>query len=211
MLYWKRVKKSQYKKASTFGNIPPTILRESKESCSETLAELFNNTSLTSSFPTELKIADVSPDFKKDDPLKAKNYKHVTALPVVSKIFKRILHKQMSLHVDGFLSPYLCGYRKWFSTQQTLISLLEKWKIGSDRKGYVGAILMELSKAFDTLNHDLLIPKLHAYGFSEESLKLPDKSLAKNKGQYQFQQLVWASPRSTTRISPWTCTLQYFY
>ena len=60
----------------------------------------------------------------------------------------------------------------------------------SDRKGYVGAILMELSKAFDTLNHDLLIPKLHAYGFSEESLKLPDKSLAKNKGQYQFQQLV---------------------
>ena len=77
----------------------------------------------------------------------------------------------MNLHVDRFLSPYLCGYRKGFSTRQVLISLLEKWKIVLDRKGYSGAILMDLSKALGTLNDDLLIAKLHAYGFSEESLK----------------------------------------
>ena len=51
----------------------------------------------------------------------------------------------MSLHVDRFLLPYLCGYRKGFSKQQALISLLEKFKIELDRKGYVGAILMDLS------------------------------------------------------------------
>ena len=73
----------------------------------------------------------------------------------------------MSLHVDLFLSPYLCGYRKGFSTQQALISLLEKWKILLDWKGYAGAILMDPSKASDTLNHDLLIAKLHAFDFSE--------------------------------------------
>ena len=78
----------------------------------------------------------------------------------------------MSLHIDRFLSSYLCGYRKGFSTQQALILLLQKWKIALDRKGYAGEILMDLSKAFDNLNHDLLIAKLHAYGFSEESLKL---------------------------------------
>ena len=78
----------------------------------------------------------------------------------------------MSLHVDRFLSPYLCSYQKDFGTQQALISLLENWEIVLDRKGYAGAILMDLSKAFNTLNHDLLIAKLHAYGFSEESLKL---------------------------------------
>ena len=78
----------------------------------------------------------------------------------------------MSLHVDRFLSPYLCGYRKRFSTQQALISLLEKWKIVWDRKGYASTILMDLSKAFDTLNRDLLIAKLHVYSISEESLKL---------------------------------------
>ena len=109
-------------------------MRASKESCSEILPELFNNTLLTSSFPTKLKVVDVSPVFKKDNPLKTKNYRPVSVLPVVSKIFERLLHKQMSLHVDRFLSPYLCGYRKGFSTQQTLISLLQNWKIVLNKK-----------------------------------------------------------------------------
>ena len=101
-------------------------MRASKERCSETIAELFNNTLLTSSFPTKLKVADVNPVFKKDDPLKMKNYRPVSVLPVVPKIFERILHKQMSLHVDRFLLPYLCGYSKGFSTQQTPMSLIRE-------------------------------------------------------------------------------------
>ena len=116
-----------------------------------------------SSFPTELKVADVSPVFKKDDPLKTKNYRPVSVLPAVSKISERLVHKQMSLHVDRFMSPYICSYQKGFSTRLALISLLENWKIVLDRKGYAGALLMDLSKAFDTLNHDLLIAKLHAF------------------------------------------------
>ena len=52
------------------------------------------------------------------------------------------------------------------------LSLTEKWKIVLDSKGYGGAVLIDLSKAFDTINHDLLIAKLHAYGFSKEPLKL---------------------------------------
>ena len=126
---------------------------------------------MTSSFPTELKVANTRPVFKKHDPLQTNNYRPLSVFSVVSKVFERILHKQMSLHADRFVPPYLCGYRKGFSTHQALISLLEKWKIVLDRKGYAGAILMDLSKVFDALNHDLLIAKLHAYGFSEESLK----------------------------------------
>ena len=64
---------------------------------------------MISSFPTELKVADVGPVFKKDDPLKTKNYRPVSVLPIVSKIFERLLHEQMSLLVDRFLSPYLCS------------------------------------------------------------------------------------------------------
>ena len=179
MWHWKRVEKTQCKKASTFGNIPPNILRASRESCSETLAELFNNTLLTSSFPAELKFADVSHVSKKYDPVKTKNCRPVSVLPVVSKIFERLLHKQMSLNVDRFMSPYLCSYWKGFSTQQTLISLLEKWKIVLDRKGFAVAILVDLSKAFDALNHDILIVKLNTYGFSEGYPKLI-KSYLKN-------------------------------
>ena len=86
----KELRNLNTKKASTFGNISPKILRTSKESCYETLAELFNHTLLTSSFSTELKIADVSPVFKKDDPLKTKSYRPVSVLLVVSKIFERL-------------------------------------------------------------------------------------------------------------------------
>ena len=54
--------------------------------------------------------------------------------------------------------------------QHALIALLEKLRLSLDNKGYAGAVLMDLSKAFDTLNHDLLIAKLHAYGFSKKAL-----------------------------------------
>ena len=88
----------------------------------------------------------------------------------------------MRLYVHNFLSPYLCGYRKGFSTQQALLSLIEKWKNILVKKGYRRAVLMDLSKAFDTLNHDLLIAKLHPYGFTRESLRLI-KSYLTNRWQ----------------------------
>ena len=72
----------------------------------------------------------------------------------------------MGHYFGSFLTPYLCGFRKGFSsTQETLLSLIEKWKIVLDSKGYCGAVPMDLSKAFDSINHGLLIAKLHAYGF----------------------------------------------
>ena len=59
---------------------------------------------------------------------------------VVSKVFERLLHKQMSLHVEEYLSPYLCGYRKGFSSQQMLLSLLERWTNVLDKKEYGEAV-----------------------------------------------------------------------
>ena len=81
------------------------------------------------------------------------------------------MQKQISGYIN-YLSPYLCRYRKGFSSQQALMSLIENWKRVLDKKGFGGAVLMDLSKAFDTIKHDLLIAKLYAYGFSKESLKL---------------------------------------
>ena len=67
----------------------------------------------------------------------------------------------------------MCGYRKGFNTQYALLSLIEKWKKTLDDNGYTtGAILMDLPKASDTINHELLIAKLYAYGFSKDALKL---------------------------------------
>ena len=86
---------------------------------------------------------------------------------------------QINLHINSFLSPYLCGYRKGFNSQHALISLIETWRKNLDNKSYGGVVLMDLSKAFDTLNHDLLIAKLHAYGFDIKTLKLVHSYLTK--------------------------------
>ena len=66
------------------------------------------------------------------------------------------MHKQMSLHVDNFFSPYLCCYRNGSSTQQALLTVIEKWKNILNKKRDREAVLMDLSKAFDTLNQDRL-------------------------------------------------------
>ena len=82
------------------------------------------------------------------------------------------MQKQIVNFIDSFLSPFLCGYRKGYNSQHALIAMIEKWKESLDKKGYAGCVFMDLSKAFDTLNHDLLLAKLHAYGFEKSALKL---------------------------------------
>ena len=62
----------------------------------------------------------------------------------------------------------MCGSRKGVSTQQALLSLIETWKKVLDRRAYGGAVLMDLSKAFNTINYDLLPAKLHVYGFTNK-------------------------------------------
>ena len=70
------------------------------------------------------------------------------------------------MYIDQFLSKFLCGYRKGYGPHTALISMLQKWRKTLDIKGYPGAILMDFSKAFDTINHELLLAKQHAYTFS---------------------------------------------
>ena len=101
-------------------------------------------------FPNKLKLADITPIFEKGNATDVKNYRPIIVLPPISKIFEKLLYTQMSTYFEKFLSPYLCGYRKGFSTQEALLTLLEKWKKSLDIGGYSGAILMDLSKAFDT-------------------------------------------------------------
>ena len=86
--------------------------------------------------------------------------------------FERLMQKQIVGYMENFLFPYLCRYRKDFNTQQALLALTENWKIVLDNKRFGGAVLIDLSKAFDTINHDLLATKLDACSFSNDSLKL---------------------------------------
>ena len=123
-------------------------------------------------FPCNFKFADVSPIFKKGDRLQKENYRPISILSTVSKIFEKIMFKQVNEFIEPILSKYLCGFRKNRSAQHCLIHMLGKLKKSLDNRGKTGILLTDLSKAFDCLDHDLLIAKLNAYGFSYKSLKL---------------------------------------
>ena len=81
------------------------------------------------------------------------------------------MYTQIIDYIQDHLSPYLFGFRKGHSTEQCLVIMLEKWKKALDQKGNAGAILTDLSEAFDSLCHNLLIAKLSAYDFDQESLE----------------------------------------
>ena len=161
------------KKASTFMGVPSKRLKQVTDVIVEPLTQIWNIEVIDHlKFPTRLKYADITPIFKKLERVFEKNYRPVSILPVISKIFERIMQKQIMKFVGNFLSNYLCGYRKGYNTQYALIMMIEKWKKSLDNKGNAGAVLMDLSKAFDTLNHDLLIAKLAAYGFEKSALAI---------------------------------------
>ena len=158
-------------KSGTFEGIPTNCLKGVSDISAKFLNSVWNNEVLKDlNFANGLKLADIVPVFKKDDSTLVKNYSPVSLLPIISKIFERIMLNQVTAYMNEYLSPHLCGYRKGFSMQTALSSLIEKWKQVSDSKGYGAAVLMDLSKAFDTINHELLIAKLHAYGFTKKSL-----------------------------------------
>ena len=88
-------------------------------------------------------------------------------LGAFSKIYEKIIKNQLSSVLKNLLSPFVSAYRECYSAQHVLIRLIEEWKENLDNNHVVGGVLMDLSKAFDCIPHDLLIAKLQAYGFQE--------------------------------------------
>ena len=122
----KEIQNIDLKKATTKNTIPPKILKISCNTSVETLHNLINECLITGNFPDNFKLADITPVFKKKDPLNKENYRPVSVLPSISKIFEKLIQKQINGYINNFLSPYLCRYSKGFSAQLALLSLTEK-------------------------------------------------------------------------------------
>ena len=128
-----------------------------------------------------MKEADVTPIHKKGKKDKKENYRPVSILPVLSKIFERIVFIQMSAFFEDIFNKQQCEFPKGYNIQQCLLKMLEKWKGSVDEGKVFGALLTDLSKAFDCLDHELLIAKLNAYGFSLPALRLINDYLSNRR------------------------------
>ena len=99
---------------------------------------------------------------KKGSRTSKNNYRPVSILPLFSKIFERLLRRQLLEFFDNILSKFQCGFRKGYGIQHCLLLMLDIWKGATDNNKALDALLPELSKTFVSLSHDLLIAKLHA-------------------------------------------------
>ena len=123
-------------KATMSSSIPPKVLKESIDICCEPLVYIINKGIVDTCFDGGLKIADLTPIYKADETTNKRNYRNISLLPAVSKIFENIMQGQISVYMEKYLSPFLCGYRKGFNAQYALLSMLEKWRTSLDNGGY---------------------------------------------------------------------------
>ena len=165
-------------KASQHSDIPTKIIKSDSDTFSDFLYVSIHNQINSSLFPPCLKTEDITPIWKKD--LKD-NYRPVSILPVLSKLYEISMFKQISELFENIFSKNQYGFRKGHSIQQRLLAMLEKLKRSVDNGKAFGVLLTDLSKAFDCLDHELLIAKLNAYGFSLPSLRLIHDYLSHRK------------------------------
>ena len=134
------------KKKSTSDTIPTKVLHSlAKEICIPS-TDCINSAILNRKFPSELKMADVIPIFKKDDPFKKENYRPISLLPSLSKVYEKLIYQQLHAFFENKLSPLLCGFRSRNSTQHALLNLINKLHSCLYNSRVVSTILMDLSK-----------------------------------------------------------------
>ena len=169
----KLLKEIDIKKAVGVDTIPPKLIKIRAVIVAEPLTQAINCCLCQGIFPENAKVASVVPlDKGKPDKYDVLNYRPVSILNAFSNIYEKVIKNQLAYYLDKYFSPFISAYRKSYSTQQVIIRLLEEWREKLDRNLIVGAVLMDLSKTFDCIPHDLIISKLAAYGFKRETLKL---------------------------------------
>ena len=167
---YKLLQTIDHTKSTGEDKIPPKYVKASANLLAEPITRVINRSIKECYFPNKAKVASVLPLFKSLERILKKNYRPVSVLSTFLKVMERVIKSQIVPYMDLHLSEFVSAYRKHYSSQHVLIRLLEEWRKNLDQNLIVGAVLMDLSKAFDCIPHDLLIAKLHAYGFSKQSL-----------------------------------------
>ena len=162
------------KESSGIDGISNKLLKIAKNQITKPLTLIINQMIKTGIFPDKLKISRVTPIYKANKKDQFSNYRPISLLPSLSKIFEYVIYDQLSLYfIDNrLLSPQQYGFRPKHSTELAALNLIDQLTYKLDQNKIPINIYLDLSKAFDTLNHEIIIKKLRYYGVTSMELKL---------------------------------------
>ena len=179
------INKLKNKKSRGADNISNQLLKTIKQELCKPLTIIINQMIETGVYPEKFKILKITPIYKKNERTNIANYRPISLLPTLSKIFERVIHTQLYTYFDEneLLSEQQYGFREKHSTELAAVKLVDYINHEMDIGNTPEAIFIDLSKAFDTLNFHILIHKLQFYGLSGNSLALM-KSYVTGRMQY---------------------------
>ena len=166
------LRKIKRRKAPGHDNIPTCMIIDGANEISAPLSELINHCLETSVFPSEEKIAKVTPIYKSGERSSMDNYRPISVLPVLSKVIERVVHQQVYdyLEKNELLSRRQFGFRNRSSTQHAVTLFSDSIRKNMDKSLMTGAVFIDLSKAFDTVDHARLLSKLSIYGIKDREM-----------------------------------------
>ena len=168
----KMLKQTNANKAPGIDKLSGIFIKDGADLLAAPITQIINLSISTSAFPDSFKIAKLIALFKKGSKTEPKNYRPISLLPLLSKIFEKVVHIQTEkfLSENNILYKNQSGFRPLHSTESCLTHLNDRILEGCDKGCYTGMILIDLQKAFDTLDHKLLLSKLSLMNFSNETI-----------------------------------------
>ena len=178
-----QLKQLRTNKAIGLDNISARFLKHSASVVSKSLTKLFNQSLVTCTFPSLWKFGKVFALFKKGDRCDPNNYRPITVLPTLSKILEKAVHNQLYffLNDNNIITSKQFDFRPKLSTNTALTHFTVNVLLNTDSGRLTGAVFLDLSKAFDTVDHNLLLHKLKSVGLSEVTVNWFQSHLANRK------------------------------